>query len=221
MKSLAIKVRCISVPSLFAVFALMVEGVRAQSLWNESLQGDLSGDYLLPNHFLLSPGQNTITGSLAGLGSDQDFFTLRVPEGLVLSSIMINSYTTGNPFNVGFFGIQQGATLSSPPSVSFSEPIGYVLFGTWAVGLDVLPTIVAGPPFDGERPLAAGQYAVWLNETGSPSSWQLDFTTQVTAVPEPSVGLLAAATLSGFGFRRRGVRRTADDSSTRIHSVIA
>ena len=86
-------------------------------------------------------------------------------------------------------GIQPGSQLSSAPSGSFSDPIGYSLIPASGVGTNYLPTItLAGvnlaPPFFGVNSLAEGSYAGWLNETGPASTYRLNFV--ATAVPEPS-----------------------------------
>lgn len=182
--------------------ACILPNMAAVVLWDESISGDLADDYTTPTLLIAALGDNRVAGSLRGSDLDLDVFTVTIGNGHQLSAIRLINYTTGNPANVGFMGMQPGSNLSSPPGNSFPDPIGYVLYGNWAVGQDVLPTIVGGQPFNNANPLPAGQYAVWLNETGASSSYQWSF--EVTAIPEPSaVIILLGSMLIPLLVRRR------------------
>jgi hypothetical protein len=141
---------------------------------DESVAGELSHEYLLPTVF--TPG----AGSLALL-----------------------NYTTDaeNPENLSYLMSQPRATLSAPPSNDFAEPIGYVGFGEWAVGRNVLRVITAGPPYDYAATLGPGSYAFWINETGPVSGYEFQF--NVAAVPEPSALWLTLIGLPAVFLRRR------------------
>ena len=162
----------------------------------ESVDGDLSGDYIEPTPIALDVGaDNFLIGSLAGGESDLDLFTLAVPDGAALTALHVVEFGGGG--NGSFIGLQPGSGLSANPvpSQAFPDAIGYAIIGELdaAVDKDVLDTITASPPFNGATSLPAGTYAGWLNETGAGSTYELQFV--VTAIPEPQVGLL----LSVFG----------------------
>lgn len=151
-------------------------------LWDEGLHGDLSDNFEVPSMLTLVAGENLISTVFSD--SDVDLFTIFVPQGLTLTRIQLMSYTHDNAENVSFFGMQRGATLSSPPSSFFQDEIGYTLFGSWALdGTDLLAILSSYPEV--ETPLVEGMYAFWLNETTSTSaSATLSFTAE--AIPEPS-----------------------------------
>ncbi len=170
-------------------------------LWDETISGDLADDFSVPTQLHTVPGDNRVAGGLRGYDFDLDLFTLTVTEGYQLSGVSLISYSSGSLANQSFLGMQPGSRLSTFPNANFGDPIGYVLYGNWAVGQDVLPTIVRGRPFSDANPLPSGSYAVWLNETGEASRYEWSF--QVTAIPEPR---LLVSMMGGLGltlFRRR------------------
>lgn len=168
---------------------------------DETLHGDLSDDYLAPTILTPGAGSSTLKGTV--VDGDRDLFTLVVAAGLQLDSLRVLSYATDseNPENLSFMMSQPGAILSSPPSNDFADPIGYVGFGSWAVGRNMLRTITAGPPYDYAATLGPGSYAFWINETGPVSGYEFQFS--VTAVPEAGAPMLALAAVSLLCVRRR------------------
>jgi hypothetical protein len=162
--------------------------------YDESILGDLSDDYLIPHVFTPGTGTSTLTGSVAD--GDRDLFTIDIAAGLQLTSLFLVSYTTTDPDrpdNITYLLAQPGATLAAAPSNEDPYPggaIGYVGFGKWAEGRELLRFLTAGPPFDYATTLGPGSYAFWINETGPVSGYQFRF--QVAAVPEPSIPMLAA-----------------------------
>ncbi len=190
--------------SLFAVllaFASAPTGRAAVFYHDESVAGDLSDNYLLPTVFTPGAGSSVLKGTV--IAGAPDLFTLVVAADLRIDSIILLSYTTDseNPENLSYLMSQPRATLSAPPSSDFAEPIGYVGFGKWAEGRNVLRIITAGPPYDYAATLGPGSYAFWLNETGPVSGYEFQF--NLTAVPEPGAFLLALFSLPFFFSRVR------------------
>lgn len=182
--------------------ACILPNMAAVVLWDESIAGDLADDYTTPTLLTAVLGENRVIGRLTGLDFDLDILTVTVGAGHQLSALRLVNYTTGTLGNLGFIGMQPGSNLSSPPSSSFSDPIGYVLYGTWAIGTDILPNMVVGPPFNLTNPLPSGQYAVWLNEVGPASTYEWSF--EVTTIPEPSsIMLWIGGFLTPFFLRTR------------------
>lgn len=190
--------------SIVALLALILAPAATAAVFVhvESLHGDLSDNYLIPT--LLTPGAGSSTLKGTVVDGDRDLFTLVVAAGLRLDSIKLLSYTTDseNPENLSYLMSQPGAILSSPPSNDFADPIGYVGFGAWAVGRNVMRNITVGPPYDYAATLGSGTYAFWINETGPTSGYEFQF--NVTAVPEASalLGILLSAPIC---FRRRRI----------------
>lgn len=165
--------------------------------FDESIQGDLSDDYLIPNVFQPDAGTFSLKGSV--VNGDRDLFTMNLTIGLSIISIKLISYSTDseNPDNVSYFLSQPGSTLSASPTSDFAQPIGYVGFGKWAENREVLRIMTAGPPYNYANSLGTGSYAFWINETGPMSGYEFRF----TIVPEPSTAALLAA--SFILFRRK------------------
>jgi hypothetical protein len=179
------------------VLGLFTSAASGQILWNESTQGDLSGDRLVPTALSLSTGSNLLTAT-SGPG-DREYLTFTIPTGKVLSGITLVSYAGLD--GTAFLGIQQGSVFTEPPSGTVvGNLLGYAHFGTGpgTVGGNILPAVGQGAGAQGfTAPLPAASYAVWLQQLGSPATYQFNFA--VTAVPEPSQvgmavgGLLLAA----------------------------
>ncbi|MGJ8724079.1 MAG: PEP-CTERM sorting domain-containing protein [Roseibacillus sp.] len=169
------------------------------SLYDETIDGDFSNDYLNPTSLNLKTGSNQISGSLFGASIDVDLFTFRLGPGEALSAIRVLEFST---FGIGgsFLGMQSGTQLSANPALgnAFPDAVGGRVFtaADAAVDRDILPFVVMFPPFNSVNPLPEGDYVVWLNETGQPTQYTLDF----VVVPEPSS--LVPLGLSVFLFRR-------------------
>jgi hypothetical protein len=170
-------------------------------VYDEAISGDVSDNYLLPLLFSPSAGTSTIRGTISD--SDRDLFTINIASGLSLDSIRLLSYTTDseNPENVSYLLSQPGAFLSAPPDNDFSDPIGYIGFGEWAEGREILRFLTTGPPYDYANKLGPGDYAFWVNETGPNSSYSFSFTVTENSVPEPSVFMVLLVSV-GFLCRR-------------------
>lgn len=196
---------------LILLVTMTSASVAQTTLWSESTQGDLGSDYLAPPRMTLVEGSNVLSATFHS--TDRDLFTLTVPSGLVLDGIFVSSYTHPTNGNVSFLGMQVGSNLTKAPSNSFTDEIGYTLFGSWALdGTNLLPIITSYPTVG--TPLVAGDYAFWLNETTtSAATTTLSFRT--TAIPEPScAGLLMIGALS-LGLRRsRTIRRHSENHKT-------
>ena len=187
--------------SLLSVFLCATLPASAVT-WIESVDGDLSGDYLNPTPLVLGVGSNLLSGTLAGGETDLDLFTLVVAPGQEVAEIRVIEFSGGGTQG-SFLGLQPGMMLShSPiPSSSFGGNIGFVIItpGQAATDADVLPNIAQFGPYAGSTSLPAGMHAGWLNENTSGSSYTLDF----VVIPEPGSSLLALAGLSVLLFRRR------------------
>lgn len=144
--------------------------------YDEASDGDLSGDPLAPNLFTLGMGSNVITAT--SVQGDREYFTIIVPEGTVLDSIILESYTSDGERS--FIGIQRGITFTEPYSDAVaSNLLGYALMGgePATAGTDILDDMGQGADSIGfSGPLPAGTYALWAQETGADAAtYRLNF----------------------------------------------
>lgn len=178
-------------------------GGAAVFVYDESILGDLGDDYLNPHVFTPGAGTSSLTGEV--VNGDRDLFTIDIAPGLQLKSILLLSYTSA-PDNISYLLAQPGATLAAPPSNQNPYPggaIGYVGFGEWAEGRELLRFLTAGPPFDYATTLGTGSYAFWVNETAASSDYSFQFS--VVPVPEPDTLMIFLTTIPLL-FRRNKIR---------------
>src|SRR5262245_3676669 len=81
--------------------------------WNEGINGDLSGDRFSPTSLgVLGAGANTVTATSV-LG-DIEYMTFNVPQGMVLSSLILKAYSAPN--TISFVAVQQGTVFTEDPN---------------------------------------------------------------------------------------------------------
>lgn len=170
--------------------------------YDESVNGDLSGDRTMPTPIALTQGSNLITAtSVAG---DIEYYRLFVPGGKRLSAVIAVSNTSTS---LSFIGVQAGTQFTEPPTgTNVANLLGYTHFGTAnaTIGTDILDNIgTAAGAIGFVPPLGPGNYTFWSQETSStPSTYTLDF--QVTAAPTPSPIPRAALPLIAAGLAMAG-----------------
>lgn len=183
------------------LFALVVgciaaPGARAAVIWDESLDGDLSGNHLIPTNLAVTPGSNEIVGTT--VQGDRDYFHFSLSPGQALTNIVVRSYEGVDEFS--FLAVQAGTFITEDPfAPNVANLLGWSLWGTSDIGNDILPRMGTGEGAIGfVPPLTGPNYAFWLQQTGDLTSYRLDF----VVVPEPAT-LLALATGVGLLARRR------------------
>ena len=209
--------------SLFsaAVCALLAAApAKATILYDEAVSGDLSNDQLAPTALTLTPGLNSVIGTVNGFppgGTDpQDWVSFTIPTGFVMTSYVNSKYDSTD--EQGFTGFQFGSSFLGDVFTAGSYA-GYAHFGTGAtnpdgsppsstVGVNLLP-LMADPSFAPGTtgftpPLAAGTYT-FLIQQGDPVTTGYQFDMTVRSVPEPgsSLCLLAMGGLAILALRRR------------------
>ncbi len=173
------------------------------TVWNEDSDGDFSNNGLAPTALVVTPGVNSVLGATGnnGQGVDRDYFTFAVPAGSSLTSLILAGSTTVSG-GASFIALQAGPQITvSPSGAGVENLLGFAHYSYEHVGTDILPAIGfgAGHP--------SGMYSVWVQETGGPTSYGLDFVVTADAsgastrqIPlAPSAPLLAM--LIVFGLR--------------------
>ena len=190
-----------------SALAVFTTAASADLMWDEAIDGDLSGDYLNPTQLFTKGVNNHVVFTTVGSGSnggeqDREYFTFEVAEGYELAAIILDGFETDPISNLGFIGIAAGDSFPTPPTApDVTSLLGYYLPGVTDIGDDILQAMGQGGGSQGfSGPLGAGSYTFWAQETGpSTDNWDLNFV--VTAVPAP--GALALLGLGGFASRRR------------------
>ena len=206
--------------SLFsaAVCALLAAAPAKAIIFDEAVSGDLSNNKAAPTALTLTPGSNSVIGTVNGFppGTDaQDWVSFTIPTGFVMTSYVNSKYGSDDP--QGFTGFQVGSSFLGDEFTA-GNYAGYAHFGTGAtnpdgtppsstVGVDLLP-LMADPSFAPGAtgftpPLAAGTYT-FLIQQGNPFTTSYQFDMTVRSVPEPvsslcllGMGCLAIFALSG------------------------
>jgi hypothetical protein len=204
------------------ICALLAAAPAIATIYDEAISGDLSNDPLAPTALTLTPGLNSVSGTVAGFpefgGTDpQDWVSFTIPTGFVMTSYVNSKYVSVD--DQGFTGFQVGSTFTGDQFAAGSYA-GYAHFGTEAtnpdgnpvasstVGVNLLP-LMANPNFAPGAtgftpPLGAGTYT-FLIQQGDPNTTGYQFDMNVRAVPESgsSLCLLGIGGLAILALRRR------------------
>lgn len=167
----------------------------------ESVDGDLSGDPLIPTPISFDLGSNNVSGSMGG-ADVRDYLTFTIPAGQELSELILVTYEDldiGGPGNTGYHSFNVGPTSEIPDGGN----VGSFLAGDHLdppSGVDLLSELATNPLIGTgiTAPLGSGTYTYLIQQTGIENTgYALDF----VITPEPSTLLLLA--LSAVAFRSR------------------
>jgi hypothetical protein len=197
----------------------LVWPVLASADYNESANGDLSGNFQNPTSIALVPnGFTTISGTIQGAGNgvsvDLDYFTVTVPAGQVLAALNVLPGTVGAGAIGSFIAIYSGATAVNPVGATSTDALGYYLYRAADIGTDILDNMATfnfngtNPSIGFIPPLSAGAYTFWIQEgfNGTfPYNFELVLSSGPSPVPEPSIVLLMG--LGGLAMSLRRYRR--------------
>src|SRR5688572_20519470 len=197
----------LSVRCTVVIAAMGVSGAPARGdvIWNEPAQGDLSDDRFAPTPLVLSEGSNELFGVMQGGDGevfDRDFFSVTVPEGHVLSRIVLRFYFSVD--RTAFIAVQPGAVFTEDPDAPDPSAIlGWTHFGPADVGDDLLALMgMNGQGF--VPPLGAGTYSFWAQQADNFTEYALDF---VVEVPGPGGAGVMVMLIGLAGGRRRARER--------------
>jgi hypothetical protein len=191
----------LGVGAVAAAGILLSNPAKAAVVWNETLQGDLSGNRTTPTLIPVLPGDNDVIGAIQS--GDLDYVRIDVLPNTKLTSIVVKSYQGVD--QTSFIGLQQGPTFTVDSFAAAPEDMyGYAHFFPGAGDiLDDMGTAFGAQGFT--PPLNPGSYTFWIQQLGSATNYDLNFT--VVAVPEPSGALIGIGVLACSARRRVRSRR--------------
>ncbi len=166
-------------------------------IWNEDVQGDLSGNHLAPDSVSIGAGTHRLIGHTGNY--DRDYIHVRLAERSALTRIWVTDYVSVD--DISFIGVMEGTVFGEDPAnVNVANLLGYCLFGTFDIGTDILPKIGQGFGTIGFTPPLGGRdYTFWIQQTGDPTDYTLDF----VVVPEPATLVALGAGSAALMLRRR------------------
>jgi hypothetical protein len=185
------------------------DSLSADIAWDESSQGDLSGDPLAPTPIILGLGSNDVIGTVAGPDDVRDFFTFNIPDGLKFPAIFLIEYVdiaSGGDGNTGFIHIDDETTTVIPDAGNIHTVLGatHVDRTIFPNTTDNVLETLSDAPLGGSGflvPLGPGDYTMNIQQTGTPLT---GYTLRFLVVPEPSSSLFfGLAGLLLFRLRRR------------------
>ena len=201
---LGLRLACLMIPLVSS------GGAAAQSTaWDESVSGDLSNSGLSPTALVVGVGTNRVAGTTgnSGQGVDRDYFTFTVPAGMALQTLKVLGGTSVSGGS-SFIAIQAGAQVTVTTSGGGSENLlGFAHYGNDVIDTDILPQLV----FNFAGSLPSGAYAVWVQETGGPASYEFEFglapavSADIPTLPEWGL-LLLGSVLLGQWWRQNRLR---------------
>lgn len=190
--------------SLALAASISVTPALANFVHVESVDGDFSNDRLNTTDLLAGAGVNSVTGTTSTPGPGQrdfDYFTVTVPVGHVLTSLVLKDYFGEN---LSFLGMMSGSQFTvdptSPAPTIPPQLLGWVHMTPPLIGQNLLPTMAGqtmpAPVMGFSIPLPAGDYSFWVQEAGADvATYSLDF--NVVQLPEPSSMVLVG--IAGLG----------------------
>lgn len=171
--------RCGGITVVALLTAWITSAGQAATIWDESIAGDISNDRLQPTAVILEAGDNQVLGSVRA--GELDYLTVTVSESLELSQLILEEYV-GNDGRA-FIAVQAGTSFTESPSgTNTANLLGWTHFGRSEgdIGMDVLDDLSLGSGAQGfERPLPAGDYTFWIQQTGAMTDYTFNFLTEM------------------------------------------
>jgi len=175
---------------LLACAFLYGTAAHGDTIYNESVSGDLSNSGLTPTLLTVAFESNDLFGTTGKTGTviDRDYFTFTVPQGLRLTAITVLPGTqTLGALGESFIGIESGPQVTvSTAATDATGLLGWFHYGSGDIGVDILPLMgTSGMGSTGfTAPLPSGTYSFWLQEASVGTvNYGLEFT---VATPEPA-----------------------------------
>jgi len=189
------------IKSIFASTAVLVVSGAAASVYNESIDGELSGDRFNPTLVSVEAGLNAVTMQVVDSGfpgGDRDYFSISIGAGQSIDSIVVtDAFNPNGGFDsVAFVGLAFGNFFDFDPD-TFNGPglAGFVLTDMSVVGTESIGALSGGL-----ATLGAGDYSFWVQQTGQDLT---ELTLAINVVPSSgAMGILALGGLAAVRRRR-------------------
>lgn len=186
----------------FIVATVFVAGsIASASVYNESVDGDLSNDRFNPTLIDFDTGMNMVTMEVVDSdqpNGDLDYFTFTLDAGESVDSIVVidSSNPAGGFDAAAFVGLAFDSFFDFDPATFMGDGVeGFVITSPDQVGIEQISILS-----DGLSSLGPGDYTFWVQQTGVDLT---SVTLGVNVVPTP--GALALLGMGGLmaGRRRR------------------
>src|SRR5512132_841421 len=110
---------CLKSLAGIALVLTTLSNAHAITVYNESINGDLSGNGLAPTPITLGLGSNVIVGTTGNVNtvSDRDYFVVTVPSNTLLVQLSEQAGTQAGQSGAlarGFLGVQLGPQVTLP-----------------------------------------------------------------------------------------------------------
>lgn len=195
-----------------ALAGAVASSARADVVYDESMWGDFSNNGLMPTMVSVHPGSNQVWGTTGRItATDRDYFTITVPSGFTLNSVIELPGTTSG--GVSFIGLQWGPQLTLPTNTATAAGLlGWWHYSPADVGTDLFPMMsMASNGSSGfMAPLGEGTYSFWIQDF-TPGTFTYGFDIGIAAaVPEPSTyGMVGGGLVLLLALRRRFVKKAS------------
>ena len=182
----------------YAIFCIAsLFSISVSAAYTESVDGDLSGDFLAPTLIATTSGSNIITGSIgdngntgATNGQDADYFSFDLAANETLTEINILSFLGSN--NVSFFGYVEDSAFNGQ---GFPDLDGSAFINDSSG--NIINSLIGGSITD-------TSISFWLQETAPVQvDYSIEFVIATTPVPVPGAIWFFATSICGLVMVKR------------------
>jgi hypothetical protein len=169
------------------VAALAVPAANAATVWDETVNGDLSSSEAAPTPIALAIGSNVLAGTINGLPLDRDYITFTVPSGFILTQMNLATFT---PNNLAFSALNTGSTSYVPSGATNGLFLSGIHITSADIGFNLLTFFDTRNVTTNSLPspgLGAGTYC-WMIQQTNPivQTWKVDLILQGVVATEPT-----------------------------------